>query len=716
MRLKNESYLAFAYKNLGRLYVLQWRNQEADEYFQKALRIYERLQRNRSLGDTWFAMATLSENLADFSLSEKYISNGCRIAEKSNDEFLKLSCKINLGELQYREGKYMDALATLLDAVKMIGDKDLPFSMSQVYYDLGDVYEALGQNDISLKYFYEALKTAERLNIKYEIARIYSALAWTYKNQSQFKLAHEFLDKSLAIRKEIGNEHGISNAYNVLGVIYLQEKRYKEGIEALEKSLEIRRRIGHREGISACIFNLALIYEEQKDYKKALEYQKQALDLDMAIGNRNNIAISYNGLGSVNIKLRNFRDAAIYLKKAEALAKETKSRTLRMNNNLFWSQYYEGTGNLRKALDYHKAYTQLNDSIYSEISVGKLAEMQALYQIEKKDQEIKLLNQEKQLKENQLELQHSQIRTQYIIIASVIIAFILASVLAYNIFKFNRRIQKANRSIIEQKEEIQAQSEELIEANQTIALINKQLEAKIEDRTSALRQAYKELDTFFYRSSHDFRRPLTTFLGLAEVAKITVKDPHALELFIKVRDTARNLDKMLVKLQSISDVGAQQLVYKEVFVEELYESVCDTFREELEAQQISISLEVNLSEPFYSYPAMVKIILENLIENSIAFSMPSAPFIKVRIYSKNEHVLLEVEDNGQGIEHQYHDKVFEMYFRASERSKGNGLGLYIVKKAVEKLNGYVSFSSRFDHGSIFTVVFPSGNNYVGERS
>ncbi|MBA4053356.1 MAG: hypothetical protein C0490_01455 [Marivirga sp.] len=283
--------------------------------------------------------------------------------------------------------------------------------------------------------------------------------------------------------------------------------------------------------------------------------------------------------------------------------------------------------------------------------------------------------------------------------------------MAFKTYQYTSKMKKAHIEILEQKEEIQAQSEELIEANYTIAQINKDLEVKIEDRTSALRQAYKELDTFFYRSSHDFRRPLTTFLGLAEVAKITVKDGNALELFAKVKETASNLDKMLIKLQSISDVGTQQLVYKEVFVKEIFENICDNFIEEIKTKSIKISSAIELRDSFYSYPAMFKTIIENLIENSIFFSGVEQPYIKVKAHNLDDFLVLEVEDNGQGIDVQYQDRIFDMYFRGNERSKGNGLGLYIVKKAVEKLNGQITFQSAFGKGSTFRVSLPTNQNH-----
>jgi signal transduction histidine kinase len=392
------------------------------------------------------------------------------------------------------------------------------------------------------------------------------------------------------------------------------------------------------------------------------------------------------------------------------LGKEINSRTLVMNSHYYWSEYYELRGDFKNSLKEKNLYINIKDSIFHERSVGKLAELQALYQLEKKDQEILFLNQQNELHANQIQLQQSRINTQNIVIIGIAFLFVLIGIFGYKTYQYTRQIRKAHREIYEQKEEIQSQSEELIDANQTIAEINRKLEEKIVQRTQALTQAYKELDTFFYRSSHDFRRPLTTFMGLAEVAKITVKDQNALELFSKVRETASNLDKMLVKLQSISDVGSQQLLYKEVLIKEIFETVCDSLRDEMQRKNIMTSCDVRVHSKFLSYPAMVRIMIENLVENAVFFSGVDQPYIKLKAVQIGDSLTIEIEDNGQGIPEEYQRQVFDMYFRANERSKGNGLGLYIVKKAVEKLDGTISFQSALAKGSTFTIILPMAQN------
>jgi signal transduction histidine kinase len=366
---------------------------------------------------------------------------------------------------------------------------------------------------------------------------------------------------------------------------------------------------------------------------------------------------------------------------------------------------------------------------------NRIITLQHDYELDRLDKEIALLNKDRQLQQAKVSLQQREISQQRLVIIIVTVLLILVTAGSYMVFRFYRKVRnlnreiseqneeitvqseelreanevlgKLNREISEQKEEIQAQAEELVESNQTIARINDDLEEKIIGRTAELRAAYQELDTFFYRSSHDFRRPLTTFMGLAEVAKVTVKDSMALDLFNKVNETAHSLDKMLVKLQSISLIGSQELIYSEVLMKEILQIELYQFRDEIQERQMDVKLDINLQHPFYSYPALIKIIIQNLIENAIAFSAPQHPLLKISVSNQDDLVVLTFEDNGQGIDELYLQRIFEMYFRANEKSKGNGLGLYIVKKIVDKLRGTVSVKSQFGKGTLITVTLPN---------
>jgi signal transduction histidine kinase len=727
----SEKYrLATLYKNLGYLRVILWENKTGLIYLDSAMAILKDISNPYLQIDVESVYGEAYQNLGQFDKSEIHYSKMCASAYDLEDYYHQIKCLINKTQLDSRRGNFPKALTYGIEALELTNTYSYPPQQVKLLTEVGSIYLKLSEYDLANRYFFQALKLSEQHNLVLETARLYIQLAWIYKDQGNYKLALDYTNQAQAICKRIGDKYGMASCHNVRGLVFYLQKKYPESIEEHEQAKKIRQEIQYNEGVAASIFNMSLVYVDQKNIEKALSLQKEAVAIEEAIGNSFTIGISYNYIAELLIMKGRLDEAEVYLNKTHRLALQTQSKLLLRNNANFFADLYEAKHDYKKALEYRKQYQILNDSIYSSASAGKLAEMQALYQLEKKDQQIQLLNNEKALHESQLEVQESKLRFQFLIIASASVGLVLISIVLYSTYRNAKRMRKLNREIseqneeiqaqseelsesnstlttlnaqiIEKNEEIQAQSEELTEANQTISQINRSLEDKVEARTIELKQAYKELDTFFYRSSHDFRRPLTTFMGLAEVAKITIKDPNALELFSKVNDTAHYLDKMLVKLQSISDVGGQELVYKEVFLKEIFDTVCDGFRESLQRKGIKTFCEIELKETFYSYPALLRIIIENLVENSIFFSATD-PIIRFKAYSSGGEVVMEVHDNGEGIPVEYQDRMFEMYFRANERSKGNGLGLYIVRKAVDKLGGIITVQSELHRGTSFFI-------------
>ena len=109
---------------------------------------------------------------------------------------------------------------------------------------------------------------------------------------------------------------------------------------------------------------------------------------------------------------------------------------------------------------------------------------------------------------------------------------------------------------------------------------------------------------------------------------------------------------------------------------------------------------------FYSKPTLIKLILKALVENAIIFNYQK-PEVNVEIFLDEEDVLsIYVTDNGIGIEEKDMSHLFDMFFKASNKSKGNGLGLFIVKQAIKELNGEIDVSSKITKGSKFKVVIP----------
>jgi len=702
--------MANIYKNLASVHILLWENNEAIAMLDSAYRLVEKAKSVNQyvMVDLWTLYGQAYKNILKYDLSSAYYEKMCNASYRLDDYYHLIMCKLNYADLAFQQSNYSKALKFSFDALELTKKYVYAPQYAKVLIEIGEIYEELSQFDIATEYFFKALAVTERFGLRAETALCFGQLAWIKKDQRQYPIAINYANKSLAIRESIGDKRGIANCHNVLGLIYLLQKNYPRSIKEHEIALELRQQLGYTLGISASIFNLSLTYEAMNQLDKALEFQRKSLEIEEKTHNKQGLGISYNSLAQLLLKVGNVKEALLYANKATLLGDETGSILLKRNNASIYISYYQAIGDFKRAFEFQRLYQTLNDSVYSEASALKLAEVEAIYNVEKKEKDIELLKEKAAAQVNQLQLQQTELSRKNLIIAFAIAGILALAASAFVGFRYYRDKSNANKALKEKQEEIQAQSMELAAASAAIANINKELEVKIEDRTSELKQAYKELDTFFYRASHDFRRPITTFMGLAGVAKITVKDPVSLELFEKVNETAASLDKMLHKLQSISDVGSQQMVFKEVFLKELIEEVLDGFTKIIQQKKIAISLDINEQTFLVSYPAMVRIIIENIIENAIHFAGFDGPFVAIKAFVSKDLAVIEVLDNGQGIMEEYKSRIFEMYFRANEHSKGNGLGLYIARKAAEKLGGRIYFNSKYGSGSSFTIELPNG--------
>jgi signal transduction histidine kinase/uncharacterized protein HemY len=727
--------------NLGMLSIDQSDFDDALSNLRIALEIRLKKRDSLVIAEFWKAIGQTYQGKAMVDSAIYYYEKSFRLATRHNNPELKMFYYISRGEIYLDNGDYHQASGYFLRALDVLKTHDFKRYHAIVLSRIAQVYDAQGDYKQAIEHLLRALRIHEALNGKQEIARVYGTLGWVYINQKNDSMAVNYAQRSLRIMEEINDKAGMAFAHNLLGYINYSTLNYPTALTEYNKALQLRTEIKSVRGSAGTTFNISRVYYRQGFYDRAQQNLLKVLAIDEKYMDKDGLAMTNNTLGAVLTKMKKFDEAERYLQKAYDLSILVNSPVELSNNRKNFAELYKAKGDSRNAIRYYDEYIALNDSIFTSQSAMKIAQMNALYELEKKEQEIQSLNQRDEINRHKLQLQDTHIRYQnnflFFTIGSIVLLLIMSYIL-YHYYrtkvKANEKLSALNREIHEQKEEIQAQSEELIEANNSLVALNSELIEKTEEvqaqseelketnlmiteinrdldsivikRTSQLQEAYKELDTFFYRSSHDFRRPLTTFMGLAEVAKITLKDQAALELFSKVKETAVSLDKMLVKLQSISDVGAQQLVFKEVLIREIFDTVFDGFREELQQFGIRVQSNVTLQKPFVSYPAMVKIIVENLVENAIHFRAGDSPEIKLSAHQVGDQVVIEIEDNGQGIREEYKEKIFDMYFRANDRSKGNGLGLYIVKKAVQKLNGTIQLRSQFANGSHFVVSLP----------
>ena len=292
-------------------------------------------------------------------------------------------------------------------------------------------------------------------------------------------------------------------------------------------------------------------------------------------------------------------------------------------------------------------------------------------------------------------------------------------------FRFARLIEellstKVSQILLTQKvafknADLERANGQLSQLNQKVHLLNTKLEIKVKERTHRLKEAHQELSTLLYRTSHDFRRPLTAILGLAGLFPISKSTEETAELVGHLEKTVAGLDGMLIKLQALTLVEAEGEPVAVDF-SALVDKIKDNFEEQLTARGTQCSIQVTQTSTYLSHPAIHQAILENLVENAIRYGNPTDPHLQLLVKEANDCLIVQVSDNGIGIPKRLLPTVFDMYVKANDRAQGNGLGLFVVKKLVQTMGGNVEASSVEREGSCFVVTLPLGAGQLLQSS
>ncbi|MEY4930231.1 MAG: hypothetical protein RI909_955 [Bacteroidota bacterium] len=220
-----------------------------------------------------------------------------------------------------------------------------------------------------------------------------------------------------------------------------------------------------------------------------------------------------------------------------------------------------------------------------------------------------------------------------------------------------------------------------------------------------------ELDNFVYKVSHDLRAPLSSVLGLVNLAQHpdNQDDPKA---YLKIiGERVNQLDHFISDVLSHSKNLKLEIKNGLIHFDQIIDTTFRNLSYMEGADQIRKEIKV-IGGDFYSDPWRVEEVFRNLISNAIKYRKVGNPSheISISIMIEQNEAIITFKDNGIGITRQNLNRVFEMFYRASEQSGGSGLGLYIVKNAVEKLRGRVSVNSEPGLYTIFEIVLPNQKN------
>lgn len=256
------------------------------------------------------------------------------------------------------------------------------------------------------------------------------------------------------------------------------------------------------------------------------------------------------------------------------------------------------------------------------------------------------------------------------------------------------RLMERESELADQFEEIEAQKEELTAAVEQLMSKNKDL-----------LERNQELDQILYRSSHDLKSPLTSMFGLLAIMQAEELPEH-------MRNYCTHFERQLHQMNSV--INTLTLLGKSVLDEIKLTEVKLTLLVEEEIQhlqylekfrQIRFNKFFSGTDRVYTDNLLIRIIVRCLVSNGIIFRDNEPGIVDVHVEATVNELIIKVTDDGEGIDSSIAPRIWDMFYRGSEKSKGQGMGLYLVKKIVERLRGDVRYY-RTSHLTVFEISVP----------
>ena len=239
----------------------------------------------------------------------------------------------------------------------------------------------------------------------------------------------------------------------------------------------------------------------------------------------------------------------------------------------------------------------------------------------------------------------------------------------------------------------------------------KKAEKALRRQNEELVKINKELDSFVYSVSHNLRAPLMSVLGLINLVQIEGKknDSNLVGYFAMMQQSIHKLDDTLKEILDYSRNARSELNVEQVDVQRMVEESFERMKYMEGSDTIAKTIVVKGNSKMFTDPYRLSVIINNLVSNSIkyrdAHKEKSTMVIEANI--SDAQLSIRFRDNGIGISPDYQSKIFDMFFRATDKSEGAGLGLYIVKETVEKLHGQISVESTMGDGTTFNIRLPN---------
>ncbi|WP_127123470.1 ATP-binding protein [Chryseotalea sanaruensis] len=615
---------------------------------------------------------------------------------------LKLKLKLGMarpfnfmGVAHNYKGDRLAAYEAYSKAFEIAVEQNDTLQIAHAKNNMGRVFFDQGLLSRSYDYFLEAIPLFEEVKDSTGMAYGYQSLANLYRTQRDYVKAEEFFVKALEIRLKLKRTRDIMSAYTYLGRLYNESGKYTKATEYFLKADSGYSSTNDQINLAETRIFLAENYIEDNKVKEAEEIFERGYE----VISRSNVVRfqprAHITLGKIDFLKGDYRNAKSEFEKGLSVAKDIKDIALQMEAHLYLSKVAEKQANPSDQLNNYNKYLILKDSL-KDLDVARQVErLQFELQIEKKDQENKLLK----INEERNNAIITQQRYQNIALFAVVFSLLIVGSL---IWRNSRRKAAANNVLAKQNAEIESQRVEILKQNEELA-----------NQNLKLSELNHEKDTLMSIVAHDLKSPLNRIRGLVEVIRLEPGglSEDKLKLLKMIETSTQAGVDLITDLLDVHEIEENRNVLKATIdMPSFLRSRLENFRSIAIAKGIDIKLEDNHVGAIQSDIEYLNRILDNLLSNAIKFS-PKGSVIEMSSGRDGDMAWISVKDHGPGFQDFDKTLIYQKFKRLSARPTGgessNGLGLAIVKTLVDRLQGEIILNTTSGKGSEFIVKFPA---------
>lgn len=505
-------------------------------------------------------------------------------------------------------------------------------------FNIGTVFIFENIVDSAVYYFLRSEPTFKEIDDKQNLARLYNNVGKIYRMTEKYDAAVDIYKKSVDIKLALDDRKGLMNSYTNLSSAYLSDDKYDSALKYSLKTISLSKLENDMAAYKWELLNVGAIYVKLEDFENALfsfQEAEEIKNLDEQTPFLNNL---YFNLAYLYFTKDDLKNGKKYLQLALDIVDEAKLKEPAMQIYQLAYEYYKRTKNPKLALNYFEKYHTLQEEMVSQQAVKRATELEQQYEKEKRERQIAELEAENINSELDLKVSENQ---RNIFILSSLLGLIVAAFFFYRL-----SIKRRTNKVLEEKNEIISKS--------------------LAERENLLKEIH-----------HRVKNNLQIISSLLSLQADTIEDKNALDAVIEGQNRVKSMALIHQNLYQTDELSSLSI---HEYIENLIESLFRSFG--VTESQVSSKLEIEDIKFDIDTIIPLGLIINELITNSLkyAFSETEEGEIYIGLHQKDQGILLEVKDNGKGVE-------------TEEIDKSKSFGMRLIEALCMKLKGELTISS-----------------------